>query len=109
MATLDDLRRAYYQRYTSSKSAVAGTVASGTTTIITPVAGKRIEIYWVYALTDPDSDVSPLITIALGGNNLYAGYAISHAEVFTGAVGATVTVTLSEPATVAATIHYKEI
>ena len=112
MLSMNDLERQYYEstvlRYQGGKSAVGVTLSQGMTTVITPAVGKSVAIYWVYALTDPDSDLSPLITVKVGNKTLYVGYAISHWEVFKGSVNETVTVTVSEPATVAVTIHYEE-
>ena len=113
MLSLNDLQRAAYEstldRNLGGKSVFADVVSGvGSSTVITPGAGKAVELYWVYAVTDPDSDNSPLITIKLGNKSLYATYAIAHWEVFRGAVGESVTVTLSQAASVAVTIHYKE-
>lgn len=104
----DELERDYYTRLAGPKSAFASLI-NATTTVITPAANNYIEISWVYAITDPDSATSPLITVTLGSTAIYAGYAIAHSEVFKGAVGDTVTVTLSEAAPVAVTIHYREL
>lgn len=87
----------------------AGTVTALATTVITPSAGKSIEVYWVYALTDPDSDTSPLITVSLGTRKVYSGYAISHTATLLGGINQPVVIELSESATVAVTIHYKEV
>jgi len=109
----DTLERLYYlgllERSDGSIVTYAGTVGSaGESFVISPAAGKRVEILWVYALTDPDSATSPLITIKLGGTAIYSVYAIAHTQVFRGPVNGSVSVTLSEAATVAVTIHYKE-
>lgn len=105
----DELERDYYLRLAGGKDAFAGQVVSGTTTVVTPSAGRRLEVLWVYALTDPDSATTPLITVTLGVRALYSGYAIAHREVFVGGVNETLSVTLSEAAPVAVTIHYREL
>lgn len=91
--------------------AVATVTASGNTTIITPSAGKRLRLYWVYAVPDPDSTDSPLIKVTLAGTEIYRAFAISHAQRFTGAADGTVVVNLSaaDANGVAVTIHYEEI
>lgn len=92
-------------------AAVATVTASGDTTVITPTAGKRLRVYWVYAVPDPDSADSPLIKVKLGGTEIYRAFAISHAWRFTGATDGTLVVNLSAATAdgVAVTIHYEEI
>lgn len=91
--------------------AVATVTASGNTTVITPAAGKRLRVYWVYAVPDPDSSDSPLIKVSLGATEIYRAFAISHAQRFTGAADGTVVVNLSAANAngVAVTIHYEEV
>ena len=106
--TKDELERDFYLRSAGGKRAYAAVITS-TTNVITPAANNYIEVSWVYALTDPDAVQSPLLTVAIGAKPIYVGYAISHTEVFVGAVGESVTITLSESADVAVTIHYREL
>lgn len=97
-------------RFSGGKSAAVATVtAAGSTTVLTPATGKAIRLFWLSAITDPDEANSPLIKVLLGANELYRAYAISHWELFTGAVNASLTVDLSSAASVAVTAHYTEV
>ena len=97
-------------RYGGGKSvAVATVTSSGNTTILTPSSGKSLRLYWVSAINDPDEAATPLIKISLGAAEIYRVYALAHWEVFTGAADASLTVNLSDAASVAVTVHYEEI
>lgn len=97
-------------RYGGGKTAFAGQVtASGDTTVITPASGSAVQVYWIYAVSDPNNSSSPLITVKLGTESIYCGYALSHWEVFTGAVDDPLIINLDQAISVAVTVHYKEV
>lgn len=97
-------------RYSGGKLAVVATVtAAGDTVILTPSLGKRLEIYWVYALPSPSSESFALINIRLGSNDIYRTYAIAHWEKFVGGIDEPLVVNLSAVDNVAVTVHYKEV
>lgn len=83
------------------------TTSGDTTLIASPGLGFALKLFWVSAITDPDSDVSPLIIIKWdGGSELYRVYAVAHWEIFTGPEDTALVINLSEDADVAVTIHY---
>ncbi len=88
---------------------VATVTASGSTTIYTPTAGKRIRLRWIYAINDPGSSASPLIKIFLGNQEKFRLYAISKRQWTTGPVDGALIVNLSEAAEVACTFLLEEI
>lgn len=89
---------------------VVGTVtASGSTTLYTPSAGKRLRLRWIYAINDPGSAATPLIKIFLGAQEKYRVYAISKRQWTTGPVDGPLIVNLSEAAEVACTFLLEEI
>lgn len=90
-------------------AAVATVTASGSTTVITPASGKRLRVYWMYAVPDPDSSDSPLIKISLGGTEIYRTYGVTHQQRFTGPVDGVLAVDLSASGSVAVTVHYEEV
>lgn len=99
-------------RYAGGKLAKTAQVTlAGDTTVLTPAAGRRIKLYWISAINDPDAAQSPLITIRFAGaaTNLYSAYALAHWEVFTGPVDAGLVVNLDQAGDVAVTIHYEEV
>lgn len=84
--------------------------AVGDTTVLTPPSGRRLEIHWVAAMSDPDDALTPLITVRFaGGSELYSNHVLQHREIFTGAVNEALVVNLDELADVALTIHYREV
>lgn len=83
--------------------------ASGSTTVYTPTAGKRIRLRWIYAINDPGSSATPLIKIFLGNEEKYRVYAISKRQWTTGPVDGALIVNLSEAAEVAVTFLLEEI
>lgn len=98
------------QRYGGGKTPVTATVAAeGDTTIHTPAAGKKVRLSWVTAINDPDESLSPVISVKIGALECYRGYALSHWEVFDGAVDAALVINLSHAASVAVTAHLEEI
>ena len=88
---------------------VATVTASGSTTVHTPSAGKRLRLRWIYAINDPDLTVNPLIKIFLGGEEKFRLYAISKRQMVTGPVDGALVIELSEPASVAVTALVEEI
>jgi hypothetical protein len=88
---------------------VATITASGSTTVHTPTAGKRIRLRWVYAINDPGSSATPLIKIFLGNQEKFRVYAISKRQWTTGPVDGALIVNLSEAAEVACTFLLEEI
>lgn len=98
------------RRYAGGKSSkTASVTASGDTTIHTPEAGKKIRLFWVSAINDPDQSVSPRVIVKFGSTELYRAYAIAHWEVFDGAVDEPLVVNLDQAADVAVTVHYQEV
>lgn len=97
-------------RYSGGKSAVTATAtSSGDTTVYTPTAGKKVRLYWISCINDPDSSLTPLVKVKLGSAEFYRGYAIAHWEVFDGATNAALIVNLDEAGSVSITAHYAEI
>jgi hypothetical protein len=88
----------------------AGSVTtSGQTNLIVPATGKRIRLYWVYAINDPAASTSTKITIKLGNEIQYVAWAISKRQQLTGPIDGELSVTLSNPGDVAVTVFYQEI
>lgn len=88
----------------------AGTVtATGDTTLITPTAGKRIRLQWIYAINDPTASTSTKITIKLGSSVQYVAWAISKRQQLTGPVDGALIVNLSNLGDVAVTVFYQEV
>lgn len=88
---------------------VATVTNSGLTTIHTPASGKSIRLVWFYAVNDPTATTSTLIDVRLGVRGIYRAWAISKRQRVTGAVNAPLTVTLSNPGTVAVTAIFEEV
>lgn len=88
---------------------VATVTASGSTTLYTPSAGKRLRLRWIYAINDPGSSSTPLVKIFLGNQEKYRVYAISKRQWTTGPVDGALIVNLSEAAEVACTFLLEEI
>lgn len=81
----------------------------GATVIHTPAANKRIQIRWIYAISDPVSGVSPLIQVFLGAIEKYRVYALSKRQLVTGPVDGALSIALSEPGLVAVTVLFEEV
>lgn len=94
------------QEYTH---AVATVTASGSTTVYTPAAGRRVRLRWIYALNDPGSSASPLIKVFLGAQEKYRVYALSKRQLVTGPVNGALIIDLSEAAEVAVTALLEEV
>lgn len=94
----------------SEYSRVATSVtAAGDTTLVTPAAGKRIRLQWVYAINDPVASTSTKITIKLGASVQYVAWAISKRQQLTGPVNGALVVNLSAVGDVAVTVFYQEV
>jgi hypothetical protein len=83
--------------------------ATGDTTLVTPAAGKRIRLQWVYAINDPVASTSTKITVKLGTAVQYVAWAISKRQQLTGEVDAPLIVNLSNLGDVAVTVFYQEV
>jgi hypothetical protein len=98
------------ERYGGGKLPVTATITDpGPTPIHTPAPGKRIKLYWVTAVNDPDQPSSPLIMIRIGDNEVYRNYAISHWEPLVGEPDDPLIVDLATAGSVAVTAHFKEV
>ncbi len=88
---------------------VATITASGSTTVYTPSAGRRVRLRWIYALNDPGSNASPLIKVFLGAEEKFRVYALSKRQFCTGPVDGALIINLSEAAEVAVTALLEEV
>jgi hypothetical protein len=88
---------------------VASVTSSGSTTIYTPGVGRRVRLYWSYALNDPGSSATPLIKIFLGADEKFRVFALSKRQQVTGPVNGALIVNLSEAADVAVTFLLEEV
>ena len=88
---------------------VATVTAEGPTVLHTPAAGKRVRLRWICALTDPSSDITPLIKVLLGGEEKYRVYALSKRQLVTGPVDGALIVDLNSAASVAVTAILEEV
>ena len=98
-------------RFGGDKEAATAFVTSlGSTTILTPAAGKKLRVYWVSAINSPTEPTTPLIQVGFVGADdyLYAAYAIAHWEIFEGEVDQPLEVNLDGSGAVAVTVHYEE-
>jgi hypothetical protein len=86
---------------------VASTVAD--TIIYTPAAGKRIRLWWVYALNNPAANTPSLITVKIGSKVHSVTYGVSKRQKFVGAVDESLMVALDIAGTVAVTAILEEI
>jgi hypothetical protein len=87
---------------------VSTVTASGSTTIYTPAAGKRLRLRWIYALNNPSLSNSPLIKVFLGAEEKFRVYALSKRQFTTGPVNGALIINLSEAAEVAVTALIEE-
>lgn len=93
------------------KSWTNGGALLTTTTDITPTTGKKIRLLWLQALPNSDNDVANLVTVGFVGaaQALYCSYALSHWQMFDGAVDQALRITLANNRPVAVTVHYEEL
>lgn len=95
--------------------AVATITASGNTDILVPASGKQLHVYWLSAISDPDSSDSPLINIGFGASGgaiaiaKYRVYALSKRQLMVGGVDQALVVNLSAAGSVAVTVIYDEV
>lgn len=95
-------------RYAGGKTPYAKSLTASENINLTN-ALNHFEVYWVSFIPDPDNTAANLITIAFSdGTVLYKGWAIAHWELFVGAVGSNIVITLENAQPVAVNIHYKE-
>lgn len=88
---------------------VATVTASGSTTIYTPSAGRRLRLRWTYAISDPASATNPLIKVFLGADEKYRVYALSKRQMVTGPVDGALIINLSTTGSVAVTALLEEV
>lgn len=82
--------------------------SSGSTTIYTPQAGRRLRLHWTYAISDPDGTSNPLIQVYIGPDEKFRAYAISKRQVVTGEIDDSLSITLSKAGSVAVTFLLEE-
>lgn len=88
----------------------AGSVNNaGDNLLVTPAAGKRIRLHWVYAINDPVAMSSTKITVKLGDEVQFVAWAISKRQQMTGPVDGALRINLSNPGDVAVTVFYQEV
>lgn len=88
---------------------VATVTASGSTTLYTPAAGKRICLHWSYAISDPSASSNPLIKIFLGAEEKFRVYALSKRQTVTGPKDGALIINLSAAGSVAVTVLLEEL
>lgn len=88
---------------------VATITSTGPTVIYTPVSGKRVQLRWIYAISDPALTASPLIRVFLGAEEKYRVYAISKRQLTTGPIDGALSFQLSEAGSVAVTVLLEEV
>lgn len=79
------------------------------TIVYTPSAGKRIRLWWVYALNNPAAEFPSLITVSIGSKVHSVTYGVSKRQKFTGGVDESLTVALDRAGDVAVTAILEEI
>lgn len=88
---------------------VATVTDAGATVIYIPEANKRVQLRWIYAISDPVSDVYPLIQVFLGDSEKYRVYALSKRQLTTGPVDGALSIALNKPGVVAVTVLLEEV
>lgn len=103
-------------RFSGGKTAYSTTLsAAGNTSIITPAAGNRIQIYWISFLPSSDNTSANLVKLGFGttggaiSTELYRNVAMAHWELFTGTANQSVIINTATAEPVYTTIHFKEI
>jgi hypothetical protein len=109
LSSVQDNVRAFDSTDSEYLRIATSVTATGDTTLVTPAAGKRIRLQWVYAINDPTAVLSTKITIKLGTAVQYVAWAISKRQQLTGAVDAPLIVNLSNLGDVAVTVFYQEV
>lgn len=89
--------------------ATATVTASGDTTIHTPASGKKIRLWYWYAVNDPDESTTPLIKIKLGAEEKFRVFGGSKRQRVTGPTNGALVVNLSETGSVAFTALLEEV
>ena len=75
----------------------------------TPVAGKSVQLRWIYAISDPALSSSPLIRVFLGASEKYRVYALSKRQLVTGPINGPLSISLSVAGSVAVTAILEEV
>lgn len=88
---------------------VATVTAAGLTVIHTPASGKAIRLRWIYAISSPASETSPLISVKLGSEEIYRVYALSKRQMKSGGVDEPLIIDLSVAGIVAVTAILEEV
>lgn len=88
----------------------ADVLASDDTTLITPAAGKRIRIRWIYLINSPTAETPVKMKVRFGSNPpIYNVYALSKRQMVTGGINESLILNLSAIGDVAVTVIYEEI
>lgn len=111
LAILQTIATALDNRFGGGKTPHGAQVtAVGDTTVLTPTFGKRLQIFKVSAMNDPDESVSPRIIVKFaGGVEINRSYVIGAWEPLVGDVDESVVVNLDQAGNVAVFLLYKEI
>jgi hypothetical protein len=109
LSSVQDNVRAFDSTDSEYLRVATSVTAIGDTTLVTPSAGKRIRLQWVYAINDPVASTSTKITVKLGTAVQYVAWAISKRQQLTGAVDAPLVINLSNVGDVAVTVFYQEV
>ena len=94
------------QNYTHVVATITGT---GPTVVYTPVAGKSVQLRWIYAISDPALSTSPLIQVFLGAEEKYRAYALSKRQLVTGPINGPLSISLSVAGSVAVTAILEDV
>lgn len=97
------------RRFGGSKLAYSGLLTADHD--ITPSAPtKSIRLLWVAFVPNPDNSGANLVTVGFEGAStpVYTGYALAHWEMFDGAPGVPLQISLANNQPVAVTVHYEE-
>lgn len=99
------------ERYSGGKTAYTTTINfAGTSTLITPTAGKALRVVWVSAVPSPTAGANRVqFKFGAGGAPFYEAYALAHWEVFTGGVNVALMMTTETTDAVSVTVHYREV
>jgi hypothetical protein len=96
-------------------STLAATVdVTGPTDVLTPAAGKKLRLRWLFAQSDPSNSGTSVITFRLGGTVVYkfeldAGQPFAHSMVVDGAVDGALSVELGNTNPVYVNVDYEEV
>lgn len=108
---LDDTVQALFDtvspRFASDVLTYARVITASDT--ITPPLGQKIQLVWVAFAPDPDAGVLTPVTVGFQGDAepKYCNYALSHWQLFEGALDQPLEIVLGSSVPVSVTIHYK--